>query len=132
MNSTQNENTVTIFVTEVIEDKLCIMCKYGKKLYEHIAAAFKSGKHVILSFKDAEDITPAFLSETFSSLYANFLPEKIESSLSIIDISPEDAADLESVIKDVQEYLENPQRFTNAIKQSLGKDYLLGAYRRSL
>ncbi len=124
MNLTQNENTVTIKVTEVIEDKLCIMCKYGKKLYEHIAAAFNDGKNVILSFKNTEDITPAFLSETFSSLYANFPEYKIESSLTIIDIQPEDAADLKSVIAELKEYLENPQRFKNAIEESLGQDYL--------
>ena len=124
MNLTQNENTVTIFVTEVIEDKFCIVCHYGHKLYEHIAVAFNNGKNVILSFKDAEDITPAFLSETFGSLYANFSQQQIDSSLSIIDIEPEDAKDLKSVIAEVKEYLENPQRFKNAIEESLGKDYL--------
>ena len=124
MNLTHNENTVTIFVTEVIEDKFCIVCHYGKKLYEHIAVALNNGENVILSFKNAKDITPAFLSETFGSLYANFPQQKIESSLKIIDIKPEDATDLKSVIAEVKDYLENPQRFKNAIEESLGKDYL--------
>ena len=124
MNLKKNENTVTIFVTEIIEDRFCITCKYGNKLYKHIAAVFNKGNKVILSFKDAEDITPAFLAETFSPLYANFSLQQIESSLSIIDIEPEDMADLKSVISEVIEFQENPQRFKNAIAESLGQDYL--------
>jgi hypothetical protein len=120
----QQENTVTIFVTEAIGDNYCIMCESGSKLYQMIAAAFIEGKKVILSFYNAEDITSAFLGETFTKLYTNFPTEKIESSLSIIDLSEDEMLDLDFIIQDVKDYLQDPQRFRTAIIQVLGEDCL--------
>lgn len=44
----QTENTVTIVVTDVIDDTLCIASEDGQKVYDQIAAAFKQGKNVIV------------------------------------------------------------------------------------
>ncbi|MFH7025533.1 MAG: STAS-like domain-containing protein [Heteroscytonema crispum UTEX LB 1556] len=124
MNSlTQTENTVTICVTEVIGDQLCILCGDGKKVYEHIAKAFKQGKKVNLSFKNGEDITSAFLAEAFCQLYSNFPEEQIETSLRVVDIQPDDAVDLEYVISDVKDYLKDPQLFTDAVREAFGDVY---------
>ncbi|AKG24231.1 STAS-like domain-containing protein [Calothrix sp. 336/3] len=125
MNSSPlTAKTTTIFVTEVTGDNLCIMCECGKKLYEHIAIAFNAGDNVILSFKDAEDLTSAFLAEAFYQLYAHFPAETIETSLQIVDIHPDDAMDINYVIRDVKEYLQNPLLFQNAICAVMGDDYL--------
>jgi STAS-like domain of unknown function (DUF4325) len=125
MNSlAPTEKTVTIFVTDVIDDHLCIICGNGKKLYDKIADAFNKDKSVILSFEDCEDITVAFLAEFFSQLYANFSVDRIETALNIIDLRPEDAEDMQYIIKDVKEYLKYPQRFQNAIISTLGEDFL--------
>ncbi len=59
----QTESEVTIAVTEVIGDTVCIASLDGQKVFERIAAALKEGKKVTVSFKDAEDITPAFLAD---------------------------------------------------------------------
>jgi STAS-like domain of unknown function (DUF4325) len=120
----QTGNLVTIYVTEVIGDKLCIMCGSGKLLYERIAGAFDEGKKVVISFRDCEDITSAFLAELFSQLYGNFTATQIEDSLCVVDMEPEDAEDLKYIIQDVKEFLNYPQRFRNAIVSVLGEDYL--------
>ena len=120
----QAENTVTIFVTEVIGDNLCILCGSGNMLYETIADAFGKGQSVNLSFVDCEDITSAFLAEIFTQLYGNFSEEQIETYLRVVDIQPDDAEDLQYIIKDVKEYLKYPQRFRDAIISVLGEDYL--------
>jgi STAS-like domain of unknown function (DUF4325) len=120
----QTGNLVTIYVTEVIGDKFCIMCGSGKLLYEHIARAFYEGKKVVISFRDCEDITSAFLAELFSQLYGNFPAAQIEDSLCVVDMEPEDAEDLKYIIQDVKEFLNYPQRFRNAIVSVLGEDYL--------
>ncbi|NJL09305.1 MAG: STAS-like domain-containing protein [Calothrix sp. SM1_7_51] len=120
----QIDNLVTIFVTEVIGDNLCIMCGSGKRLYQNIAVAFDEGKKVTLSFRDCEDITSAFLAELFSQLYENFYAEQIETCLTVVDLEPDDAEDLQYIIKDVKELLQYPQRFRNAIVSVMGEDYL--------
>jgi STAS-like domain of unknown function (DUF4325) len=120
----QQENTVTIFVTEAIQDNYCIMCESGIKLYKMIAVALIEGKKVILSFYNAEDITSAFLAETFTKLYTNFSTEKIETSLSITDLSEDEMLDLDFIIQDVKDYLRDPQHFMSAIIEVLGEDCL--------
>ncbi len=120
----QQENTVTIFVTEAIGDNYCIVCESGKKLYQMIASALIEGKKVVLSFYNAEDITSAFLAETFTKLYTNFSAQKIETSLSIIDLSEDEMLDLDFIIQDVKDYLRDPQHFISAIIEVLGEDCL--------
>ncbi|MBF2065539.1 MAG: STAS-like domain-containing protein [Calothrix sp. C42_A2020_038] len=119
---TQNESTITICITDVLGDKFCVVCEDGKRVYENVATALKTGKKVHLSFRGGEDITSAFLAEAFSRLYANFSEEQIETNLSFTDIDPDDAADIKCVIQDVKDYLNNPQQFKNAIIEAMGED----------
>jgi len=51
------QTAIAIVITEVIGDNLCIASEDAQKVYDRIAVAFKSSKNVILSFKDAEDLT---------------------------------------------------------------------------
>lgn len=118
------ENTVKIMVVEVVGDNLCIASGDGQKVYEETAVALRKGKNVILSFQNAEDITPAFLSRAIAQLYHWLPEEQIETFLSIADMEPEDAEFLEYVIRDTKEYLEDPQRFANATLETLRSDYL--------
>ncbi|MBW4496096.1 MAG: hypothetical protein KME26_24095 [Oscillatoria princeps RMCB-10] len=48
----QTESEVTIAVTEVIGDTVCIASGDGQKVFERIAAALKQDKKVTVSFKD--------------------------------------------------------------------------------
>ncbi|MBD2184466.1 STAS-like domain-containing protein [Aerosakkonema funiforme] len=118
----QTENTVTLVVTEVVGDNLCIATDDAQKVYEQIAAAFKEGKKVILSFKDAEDLTWPFLDDAIGQLYKFFPEEQIQSSLSFVDITPDDLEFIEDVVYWVKEYLKNPQRFKEAAREFLGDE----------
>ncbi|MCL1463176.1 MULTISPECIES: STAS-like domain-containing protein [Argonema] len=119
----QTENTVKIVVTEVIGDNLCIASDDGQKVYELIATAFKEGKNVILSFKNGEDITPAFLSDAIGHLYATFPEEQIQTSLSVIDIDTDDADMIDDAIYWTKQYLKDPQRFEAAAREAFGDYY---------
>lgn len=116
------ENSVTICVTDILGDNYCVVCEDGKRVYEHIARAFLAGKHVCLSFKNGEEISSAFLAEVFLRLYTSFSETRIENSLSLVDVDPEDAADIACVIHDVKDYLKDPQRFREAIIEVMGDD----------
>ncbi|WP_017719269.1 STAS-like domain-containing protein [Kamptonema formosum] len=118
----QVETPVPISVTEVIEDTLCIESADGQKVFERIAAALKEGKKVILSFKNAEDLTWPFLSDAIGQLYAHFPEGQIKDSLSFADISPEDLEFIEDVVYWKKEYLNNPARFQEATREFLGDD----------
>jgi phage-related protein len=118
----QVETPVTISVTEVIGDTLCIESADGQKVFERIAAALKEGKKVILSFKNAEDLTWPFLSDAIGQLYAHFPEGQIKYSLSFADISPEDLEFIEDVVYWKKEYLNNPDRFQEATREFLGDD----------
>ncbi len=120
---TQTENAVEIVVTEAIGDTICIASEDGQKVYDRIAAAFQAGKKVIVSFKDAEDITTAFLAEAIGYLYADFPEEQVESSLRIVDMQEIDAIDLEDAIYWVKEYIKDPQRFEAAAREAFGDYY---------
>ena len=115
--------TVTIAVTEVIGHNLCIASQDGEKVCEAIAAALRSGKKAIVSFKDGEDITPAFLADAIGHLYALFPEEFLEENLRAIDLEPEDAEDLVDTIEDVKEYLSDPEAWKAAARATFGEDY---------
>lgn len=117
--STQNTETVTLSVTEIIKDNLCIASEDGKKVYDRVAKAFKEGKSVVLSFKNCEDFTRGFLIDAIGQLYESFSEEHIRTSLSIVDIDPEDAEYIEDVIYWTKRYLEDPERFKEAAREFL-------------
>ena len=70
----------------------------GITAFLQISAIFHAGKNAIVSFKDAEDITSAFLAEAIGHLYAEFPEDQIESSLRVVDMEEIDAIDLEDAI----------------------------------
>ncbi|MGK7902152.1 MAG: STAS-like domain-containing protein [Hormoscilla sp.] len=119
---TKTENAVEIVVTEAIGDTICIASEDGQKVYDRIAAAFQAGKHAIVSFKDAEDITTAFFASAIGQLYHVFPEKQVESSLRVVDIEEIDAIDLEDAIYWTKEYIKDPERYIAAAKEAFG-DY---------
>ncbi len=118
----QTENTVKIVVTEVISDNLCIASEDGQKVYEQIAAAFKEGKNVILSFGNVTETVPAFMDTAIGQLYEHFTEEQIEAGLSAIDIDANAADDIKNAVYWKKEYLKDPQRFREAAQEFLGDE----------
>ena len=119
----RTSDTVTIAVTKVVGHNLCIASQDGEKVCEAIAAALRSGKKVIVSFKDGEDITSAFLADAIGHLYALFPEEFLAENLMAIDLEPDDAADLVDTIEDVKEYLSDPKVWKAAARATFGDDY---------
>lgn len=118
----QTENTITIVVTDVIGDTLCIASDDGQKVYEQIADAFKEGKSVVLSFKNVEETTPAFMDTAIGQLYEHFTEEQINASFSFVDADPDAVDDIENAVYWTKEYLKDPQRFKEAAREFLGDE----------
>ena len=119
---TKTENTVKMVVTEIIGSHLCITIANAQKVNQKIAAAFKEGKKVILSFKDAEDLTWGFLSDSIGQLYLDFPEEKIKDALSFVDITDDDREFIEDVIYWKKEFFKDPERYKEAAREFLEID----------
>jgi hypothetical protein len=120
--NTKTENTVKMVVTEIIGSHLCITIANAQKVNRAIAAAFQEGKKVILSFKDAEDLTWGFLSDSIGQLYLDFPEEQIKDSLSFVDITDDDLEFIEDVIYWKKELLKDPERYKEAARDFLEID----------
>lgn len=118
------ENAVKISVYDVVGDELFMTMDDGQKVYDLIAAAFRKNKNAIISFKGVKETTPSALDAAIAQLYEHFSEEQIESFLSIVDIHPDDAEDIGYGIQWKKEYLEDPQRYINAVRETFGDDYL--------
>jgi len=118
----KTENTVKMVVTEIIGSHLCITIANAQKVNRAIAAAFKEGKKVILSFQDAEDLTWGFLSDSIGQLYLDFPEEQIKDSLSFVDITDDDLEFIEDVVYWKKEFLKAPERYKEAAREFLEID----------
>ena len=83
---------------------------HGKKISELIAEALNSDKKVILSFKHLKELNWSFIKGAIAKLYESFPEEKIESSISLVDIPPEDVELIEEVVETKKEFMKNPEK----------------------
>jgi len=83
---------------------------HGKKISELIVEGLNSDKKVILSFKNLEALNWSFIKGSIAKLYESFPEEKIESSISLVDIPPEDVELIEEVVETKKEFMKNPEK----------------------
>jgi hypothetical protein len=92
----QKELTISIF--EVVGSPLCVASSDGQKIYDRLSAALKEGRSAILSFHNVSTLTSAFLNAAIGQLYGEFNEEQIRA------------------------LLKDPQRFDQAIQDTLGNE----------
>lgn len=116
----QKELTVSIF--ETVGSPLCVASSDGQKVYERLAAALKEGCKVNLSFHNISILTTAFLNAAVGQLYGTFSEEHIRLLLKVQDIQPDDLARLKRVVENAKLSFKYPQRFDQAIRDTLGDE----------
>lgn len=72
---------VTIEISKIIDGGICVAADDGKKVYEHVYKAVKSGNRVILSFYGITRMTTAFLNAAVGQLYGDFSEEVIKERM---------------------------------------------------
>ena len=100
----------------------CVATDDGQKIHKHLDAAMKANQEVVLSFHNVTALTTPFLTAAIGELYDTFSEEKIHALLKVEDIAPDDLAFLESVVRDVKLYFEDPQRFNQIFQEVLEDD----------
>jgi hypothetical protein len=115
-------NILELSIFEVVGSPLCVASGDGQKVYDRLAAALKEGWRVILSFHNVSTLTSAFLNAAIGQLYGVFSEEQIRSLLKVQDIQPDDLALLKRVVETAKQYFKDPQRFDQAVRETLGGD----------
>ena len=113
---------ITIKMFEVVGSELCVASEDGQNVYEQVAAAFRKGRRVQLSFLNVESLTSAFLNAAVGQLYGQFSEEQIRAGLQVSDMAPEDLALLKRVVDTAKEYFKDPKRFEQAVRDASEED----------
>jgi len=116
------QKNVTISIFEVVGSPLCVASGDGQKVYERIAAAFRKGRRVKLSFHNISTLTSAFLSAAIGQLYGKFSEEEIRAMLKVQDMQQDDLSLLKRVVVTAKEYFKDPQKFDQAVRDELGDE----------
>ncbi|MGH8547814.1 MAG: STAS-like domain-containing protein [Methylococcales bacterium] len=116
------QKDVTISIFEVVGSPLCVASGDGQKVYERLALALIDGKSVSISFHNVSTLTSAFLNAAIGQLYGEFSEEQIRALLKVQDMQPDDLALLKRVVETAKEYFKDPQKFNQAVRDTLGDE----------
>ena len=115
-------NNMTLSIFEIVGSPLCVASSDGQKVHDRLAAALKEGRSVTLSFHNITTLTSAFLNAAIGQLYGAFSEEQIRSLLNVHDMQADDLALLKRVVETAKLYFRDPQRFDQAVQETLGDD----------
>ncbi len=116
------QEEITISVFEVMGSALCVASGDGQKVYDRLTMALQEPRKVALSFQNVSTLTPAFLNAAIGQLYGKFSEQKIRASLKVQDMQSDDRALLKRVMDTAKEYFRDPERFDQAISDTLGDE----------
>lgn len=115
-------NKAIISIVEIVGSGHCTASEDGQKLYQAIKSRLQENKNVVLSFKNVEDLTSAFLNTAIGQLYSDLSEQNIKEYLSVIDVSQENLVLLKRVVERAKEFFNNPERIKKITKAALGGD----------
>jgi hypothetical protein len=107
----KSNEAIAINIYDILGESRALAEYQGKKISELIAEALNSDKKVILSFKNLDRLNWSFVKGAIAKLYESFPEEKIESSISLVDIPPEEVEFIEEVVETKKRYMEDPEQF---------------------
>ena len=91
----------------------------GQKIHDRLAAAFREGYRVSLSFYNVRIVTSAFLNVAIGQLYGEFTEAQIGAALEVSDMDIDDVALLRRVIENAKQYFVDLQILETANQKLL-------------
>lgn len=113
---------LVLSVFEIVGGPLCVASGDGQKVYDRLEVALREGQRVTLSFLNITTLTSAFLNAAIGQLYGKFSEEQVRSMLKVRDMAQDDLALLKRVVETAKKYFEDPSRFEQAIRETLGDE----------
>jgi hypothetical protein len=114
--------TTALSIFEIVGSPLCVASSDGQKVHDRLAAALKEGRSITLSFHNISTLTSAFLNAAIGQLYGAFSEEQIRALLKVQDMQTDDLALLKRVVETAKQYFKDPEKFDQAVKETLGGD----------
>ncbi|MFA7084086.1 MAG: STAS-like domain-containing protein [Arcobacteraceae bacterium] len=113
---------IKINVFNIVGYADCTLPEDGDKVYKILERAILENKKALISFKNVDRITSAFLNNAIGKLYGNFEDTKLKESLAIEEMSNSGKILLKRVISTAKAYFKNPDKMRESIKKILGED----------
>ncbi|RKU17171.1 hypothetical protein C6501_04530 [Candidatus Poribacteria bacterium] len=114
--------SIKVSVFGIVGSPLCVASSDGQEVYERLNAAFEANRKVTLSFHNVTALTSAFLNAAIGQLYGTFSEDKIRSSLEMENMEKDDEDLLERVVENAKLYFKDPERFNQAIQETLNDE----------
>lgn len=114
--------SIKVSVFGIVGSSLCVASSDGHEVYERLNTAFEAERKVTLSFHNVTALTSAFLNAAIGQLYGTFSEDKIQSSLEMENMEKDDEDLLERVVENAIEYFKDPERFNQAIRETLNDE----------
>ena len=109
------QETIRLSVLDETGSPLCVASGDGQALYERIARELDGGSRTVLSFRNVNTLTPAFLNAAIGQLYGRFGEDHLRTLFIVEEIVPDDRALLNRVIDTAKLYYKDKTAFTQAI-----------------
>jgi len=78
-------------------------------------------KKAVISFRNVNKLTTAFLNNAIGKLYSQYDDEKLKKSLALEDIKDSHIIRLQRVVSNAKNYLKNPDKMKEYINEILGE-----------
>ena len=115
-----NTEEVLIRIVDIVGSELCLSSEDGDKVYAVVAKALKEKKKVRLSFKEAVDLTTAFLNAAIGQLYnGEFSEEDIRNGLCPPDATPEQLAKIQRIVDRAKDFFKDPELHRKAAREAM-------------
>jgi hypothetical protein len=105
------QKQLDISVMQIVGSPLCVASSDGQKVYDQLSVALKEQHSVMLSFRNVEILTSAFLNAAIGQLYGAFSEEQIRAFLQVEDIEMDDLELLKQVVETAKHYFSDPEKF---------------------
>lgn len=105
---------ITIKITDLIGNKLCISAEDGQKVYDKIEQLIRSEKNITISFNNVTMLISLFLNVAIGQLYGSFGEDTIRNQLKVEGLSSDDMELLKHVVDNAKKYYSNQRSYDDA------------------
>ena len=117
------KNTLTLNVSEIINNTEATSTEDGEIVFEKIKKAFDNSIKVELDFKNIENAITAFFNAAIGQLYSQYSSEFIDKYLTYINFEDED---LQIMLEDSKQtaikWFKNPQVYEKNLQEAMEND----------
>lgn len=115
-------STINISIFNIVGSGLCVDAQDGDSVFKVISRALQQNQSVVISFKNVDMLTTAFLNTAIGQLYRDFSEEHIRNFLDVADITDSDLASLRRVVEGAKIYYSDPSWLEESVKNIMGDD----------